>query len=163
MSDYRLLVNKIFIVSIPWWKFLVKPLCWQSVRPSVMWARRSCCFNITWAALLTLVSTTEPQHSYTADKPVREVMMLHCILEELRLLMADCAKINDVSLCFVRPAYMQRKSETQTRGFLSECSCCLLVYWVRIYYSAIFLCYVLQSRREMERERERGRETERGA
>lgn len=50
----------------------------------------------------------------------------------------------------------RRKSETQTRGFLSEYSCCLLVYWVRIYYSAIFLRYVLQSRREMEREREWG-------
>lgn len=57
------------------------------------------------------------------------------------------------------PAFPQWKSETRTRGFLSECSCCLLVYWVRIYYSAIFLCYVLQRRGELERresERERG-------
>lgn len=91
-------------------------------------------------------------------------MMLYCILEELRLSMASFPKIeNRLFLCwrvdtcvfvrgFARPAFMQGKSETQTRGFLSECSCCLLVYWVRIYYSAIFLCYVLQSRRERERE-----------
>ena len=56
--------------------------------------------------------------------------------------------------------FLQGRSETQTRGFLSECSCCLLVYWVRIYYSAIFLCYVLQSRRERWRGREREREGE---
>lgn len=40
---------------------------------------------------------TESQHylySYTAEKlTVREVMMLYCILEELRLSMANCAKI----------------------------------------------------------------------
>jgi len=103
-------------------------------------------------------------------KAVRQVMMLYCILEELRLSTANCAEIgNRLLLCrhvclrldacvftrgFAQAAFVWQKSETQTRGFLSECSCCLLVYWVRIYYSAIFLCYVLQSRREMERERE---------
>lgn len=48
---------------------------------------------------------------------------------------------------FCSKAFLQQRSASQTRGFLSGCSCCLLVYWVRIYYSAIFLCYVLQSRR----------------
>lgn len=59
---------------------------------------------------------------------------------------------------FAPQLFCCEQSETQTRGFLSECSCCLPVYWVRIYYSAIFLCYVLQSRGRWREERQRQRE-----
>lgn len=115
--------------------------------PSAVWACWSCHFTIT----------------------VWEVMMLYSISEELWLSMSNWAKIEEwcgracirECVCFTEVLLDQlsrrEKSETQTRGFLSGCSCCLLVYWVRIYYSAIFLCYVLQSRREMgEGEKQRG-------
>lgn len=117
-----------------------------------MWACRSC-YNITAAALLTLVFPPPPQnHNTSSTHTQSEKWRRFTVLKSSDFSMATCVKIeNRLLLCwrvdtcvfvkgFARPAFMQGKTETQTRGFLSECSCCLLVYWVRIYYSAIFLC-----------------------
>ncbi len=59
-----------------------------------------------------------------------------------------------VCLCLCVCVYVQRKS--QTRPSLSECSSCLLLYWARMYYLAIFwlcaACVGELRRRRSERE-----------